>query len=321
MNLVTIVIPNYNGGKYISKCLEALKKQTFQEFKVLIVDNGSEDESLAFIYENQGFLDLAVIQLDNNYGFSRAVNEGIRASESEYIILLNNDTYVGIRFVEKLIKSIQESDDIFSSQALMLQYHNRQLVDSAGDYFCILGWAYAEGKDEKASMHNKKKEIFSSCAGAAIYRKSILDEIGLFDETFFAYLEDVDISYRAKIYGYRNVYSPEAKVLHIGSGVSGSRYNAFKVSLASRNAILLMYKNFSNWQIMVNFIPVLCGIIIKTMYFARKKLAGEYLKGVFSALSRLPQLQRVQSEKADYIQIEKELLWNTLKRIGINEKR
>lgn len=320
MSKVTIVIPNYNGSGFMPECFLALKRQTRKDFDIIVVDNGSTDDSPEVIEKESDGLNVQVIKLDANYGFSRAVNEGIKKSGAEYVILLNNDTYAGKRFVEKLVEKIEESEDIFSAQALMLQYDNPQKVDSSGDFFCALGWAFARGKDRPVSKFGNDGDIFSSCAGAAIYRRSAFEEVGYFDEEFFAYLEDVDLGYRARLFGYRNVFAHEAKVRHVGSGSSGSRYNSFKVRLAARNALIVMHKNFAPWQYVVNAIPIGCGIIVKTVFFMRKGFGLDYLKGVISSFShkRKTTKTRIPKEKRkNYDKIQKELWQNILLRIGL----
>ena len=320
MYKASVVIPNYNGEKYIDECMNALRKQREQSFEVILVDNASEDNSIA-AFEVYNDLNIRTITLDENYGFSRAVNEGIKASEAEYVILLNNDTHVGKNFVGALVDAMDEDDNIFSAQAHMLQYSDRTITDSAGDYFCALGWGFSRGKDEKASKFTERRDVFSSCAGAAIYRKSVFETIGYFDEVFFAYLEDMDIGYRAKLHGYRNVFVPEAKVLHVGSGSSGSRYNEFKTKLAARNSMLVMYKNFAGWQFPVNIPFILAGIILKSAFFAKQKLLKAYLKGILEAFVTAGKVERQKScdIKKNYGTIQRELMRNILIRTGVKE--
>lgn len=153
-------------------------------------------------------------------------------------------------------------------------------IDDAGDFYNALGWAFARGKDKPISGYEKSDRIFAACAGAALYRKSILDEIGLFDEAHFAYLEDIDIGYRANIAGYRNVFAPEAKVMHAGSAVSGSRHNAFKVDLSARNSIYLIFKNMPLLQVILNLPFLILGYLIKTLFFIKKGLGKVYLSGL-----------------------------------------
>lgn len=320
MRKVSVVIPNFNGAKFIPECFEALRKQSFKDFDVIFVDNASEDESIELARSCSKGLSLRVIALDINYGFAKAVNEGIKASDAEYVILLNNDTKAGAHFAEELVLAIDGHKDIFSAQAHMLQYHNSRLTDSAGDYFCLLGWAFSRGKDKPARLYKEDCDIFSSCAGAAIYRRAVFEKIGYFDEKFFAYLEDVDMGYRARLYGYRNIFAHKAKVLHVGSGASGSRHNSFKVSLAARNAVFVMYKNFAPWQKAVNFIPVLAGILIKALFFASKGLGKDYVKGVFSAAGGLSGIKKTDFGGicADNSrEVQKELFGNVMKLLRV----
>ena len=316
MKKVTVVIPNYNGIEYIDKCMSHLVKQDYRDFNVIVVDNGSTDLSREAALKYKDVMDVTVVELGENYGFSRGVNEGIARADSEYVSLLNSDAYAGKRFIGELVHKMDSDDNIFSAQALMLQYRNRELTDSAGDYFSAMGWGFARGRDKKASDYKKDREVFSCCAGAAIYRKSVFGEIGMFDEAFFAYLEDMDMGYRARLAGYINVFVPSAKVLHVGSGFSGSRHNAFKVSLSARNSFLVMYKNFAPWQWLVNMPFIMAGVCIKTAYFARKKLAGAYFKGVFGFFSQKKNVTKTKAaDSTVYRKIQKELLSNCFLRL------
>lgn len=316
MSKVTVVVPNYNGQGYIDKCLLHLCKQEYDDFKVIVVDNGSQDDSYNNVYKYSDDLDIELVKLDSNYGFSKAVNEGIIRADSEYVILLNNDAYAGKNFIQELVKKMDSDNKIFSAQALMLQYSDHNHVDSAGDYFSALGWGFSKGKDGNASKYTKDKMIFSSCAGAAIYRMSILDEIGLFDEKFFAYLEDMDMGYRARLAGYYNVLAAKARVLHVGSGSSGSRHNEFKVRLSSRNSLLVMYKNFTIGQWIINFPLVIMGILVKILFFARKKLAKAYIKGIVSAFFTFKNVKRTKiANKCNVVKLQRELYANVFSRL------
>lgn len=284
MKKVTVIIPNYNGHTYLGHCLNAIYKHSEIDLEVLVVDNGSDDDSVENVRVN--FPQVKVLQLEKNYGFSRAVNEGIKAAKTPYVFLLNNDTQIQRHCVENLLNCIETSEDIFSVEAKLLQYHQPDKIDSAGTFYHVLGWAFARGNGNDASRYSHRCDCFAACAGAAMYRRELLLKLGLFDESFFAYLEDIDLGYRAKLHGYRNVYEPTARVYHVGSGTSGSKYNEFKVRLSARNNMYLVRKNMPVWQRLVNTPFLLLGCAIKALFFARKGFGKDYIiglsKGIFS---------------------------------------
>jgi GT2 family glycosyltransferase len=277
----TIIIPNYNGRKFLRPCIEALKQQTSHDFQVLIVDNGSTDGSVPFLAAT--YPEVGVLTLKKNYGFARAVNEGIRVCNTPYVLLLNNDTIVEENFVAELVATIEDSEDIFAVGSKMLQMKNPELIDSACDCYTIMGWAIQRGVGRPFTEYEKKGNIFSACAGAALYRVSVLKKIGNFDESFFAYLEDIDISYRAMFFGYRCVYCPTAIVYHAGSGTTGSKYNSFKVRLSARNNRYVIYKNMPLWQRILNAAPLAIGHAIKYWFFKKKGFLDDYKAGVREA--------------------------------------
>ena len=167
---VTVIIPNYNGLKFMEPCMAALKGQTSQEFDVLVVDNGSTDGSAEWLKEHQ----IPGIFLKENTGFSGAVNAGIRASRTPYVILLNNDTEAEPDYIEELVKAIEQSPRIFSVSPRMIQMHRRERMDDGGDMYSIMGWAYQRGVGQEIERYERPCHIFSACAGAAILMKCIL---------------------------------------------------------------------------------------------------------------------------------------------------
>ena len=276
MREVTVIIPNYNGIDHIEACLDSLASQTMQA-DIIVVDNLSTDGSLEYL---RGRNDITLMELEQNFGFCRAVNEGIAATKTKYLILLNNDTKAEPEFVEELYKAIDAHEDTFSVAAKMLQMNAPDRIDSAGDLYCALGWAFSLGKDMKATRYDRESVVFSACGGAAIYRKDLFEQIGYFDELHFSYLEDVDVGYRARIMGYTNRYTPKAVVYHAGSAATGSRYNPFKVRLAARNSWYVIYKNMPALQIILNLPFFLIGFGTKALFFIFKGFGREYLSGM-----------------------------------------
>ncbi len=275
---VSVIIPNFNGLRYLPGVLESMQRQSFTDFDVFLVDNGSTDGSVAYVQAQ--WPDVHLIPLPDNTGFSHAVNVGIAASRSPYVLLLNNDTEADPYFIEALLSCIKAHARAFSAGARMLCFDRRDTLDGAGDLYCALGWAFARGKGSRADRYTKEEQIFSSCGGAAIYRREIFDVIGVFDDEHFAYLEDLDIGYRARIYGYENWYAPDALVYHVGSGTSGSRYNRFKIRYSSRNNVYMIYKNMPLIQILINLPFLIPGFAVKLLFFMRRGLGREYLAGI-----------------------------------------
>ena len=308
---VSVVIPNYQGEKFIVPCVQTLLEQKGADIMIRIIDNGSADAGLqkldSFLMQNgylpekgckstvsgqhtdngwkryvsdKGMPAVELLALAENTGFCHAVNEGIRRSDEEYLFLLNNDTTLAADCVKELVDFMEAHADAFSAGAKMVAMKQPELADDCGDYYNALGYAYAAGKGKNSACYQKKRRVFSACAGAAIYRRHIFEIIGFFDENHFAYLEDVDIGYRARIFGYRNYFAPKALVYHAGSAVSGSRHNEFKVRLSSRNSIYLIYKNQPVLQWILNLPFLICGFLVKSLFFARKGLGKTYMKGL-----------------------------------------
>ena len=315
----TIIIPNYNGMAYLENCLASLRGEPA---RVIVVDNGSTDGSRALVQEK--FPKVRLISLDRNYGFCRAVNRGMEASETTYVILLNNDTEAQPGFVKALEKAMDGDERVFSGAARMVRMDAPSRIDDAGDYYCALGWAFAAGRDKPAENYDAPREIFSACGGACIYRRRILQKIGMLDENHFAYLEDVDLGYRARLYGFRNLYVPGAVVRHAGSASSGSRYNAFKAELTARNSVYLAYKNMPPGQMLLNLPFLLAGFLIKQLFFLKKGLGKSWWKGLVKGigLCRSPEGKkrrvRFDSERLPaYVRIQWELWRNIWYRVHL----
>lgn len=284
---ITVVIPNYNGKKFLKDCLDSVLNQEpgTPEYQVTVVDNGSEDGSVELVRDSYPGVRLEA--LSENTGFCHAVNLGIQCSDTPYVILLNNDTKVKPGFVRNLYLAMEKEKSAFSVSAKMLMWDKPELLDDAGDRYCALGWAYARGKGKKAELYSRPCEVFSACGGAAIYRKELFEKIGYFDEEHFAYLEDLDIGYRARIFGYRNFYEPSAEVIHYGSASSGSRYNEWKTLLASANNIYVIGKNMPLLQWIWNLPLLLPGFLVKYIFFCKKGMGKIYLKGLYRGFQKL----------------------------------
>lgn len=329
---VSVIIPNYNGKEYLENCMDSLMRQEVRSFEVIVIDDASSDDSLLRVKEkypeNGAFPRTRYAVHEENTGFCRAVNDGIALAEAPYVVLLNNDTAAEPSFIKELYYAIRRYEKmpdrkkIFSVQAKMISMQDKEIIDDAGDYYCALGWAYAAGKGEPASHYEKERKIFAACGGAAIYKKEILQLLGGFDENHFAYLEDIDIGYRAKLYGYENLFTHKAVVYHAGSAVSGSRYNPFKARLSARNSIYVIYKNMPDWQIIVNLPLFVIGCSLKVLFYILKGMGDTYIKGMAEGF-QLCRSAEGKRRRQDFkqigflrcLKIEGELLGNTFRRL------
>ena len=289
----TIVIPNLNGAGWLRDSIESIWAQTEQDFELIVVDNASTDESLAIARSYVGRERYTLIENDHNTGFSAAVNQGIRAAKGEYVVMFNNDAFAEPDWLAKLIAAAEQDERIFAVQSLMIRHFERDIADDAGDYVTLFGWACKRGDGFPWRRYQKPQRIFSACGGASLYRKKILDEIGWFDELFFAYFEDVDLSWRANSLGYKNWYCPSAKCYHICGATTGAvRYNDFKSVQSGRNSILLPYKNMPLLMLLINLPFLVFGYLLKIVMFGLKGFWTPYWKGAKEALAALPKVQK-----------------------------
>ena len=321
----TVVIPNLNGAGWLKDSIESIWAQTMQDFELIVIDNASTDESLEIARSYVGRPGYTLIENDHNTGFSYAVNQGIRAAKGEFVALFNNDAFAEPDWLENLIKTARSDERIFAVSSLMIRHFERELADDAGDYVTILGFACKRGDGMKASRYTKPCRVFSACGGAALYRKSILNEIGLFDENFFAYFEDVDISWRANSLGYKNVYCPTAKCYHICGATTGAvRYNPFKSIQSGRNSILLPYKNMPILMFILNLLPLTAGYLLKALMFRLRGFGPAYGQGFHEALKVMGKLEKPKfrfKNLPNYIFIELWLIADTFRYIVYRVQR
>lgn len=285
--LVSVVIPNWNGKHYLRTCLESLKKLATDNwlFETLVVDNGSIDGSVEFIKEN--YPEVRVFSFSKNRGFATAVNLGIKKSKGRYIALLNNDTEVDKNWLRNLVSEAEKAPkNTMSFASKMVNFYQRDLLDDCGDGYTWYGRAYKRGlKQKDVGQFGKKEFIFGACAGAALYKKELFEKIGLFDEDFFAYNEDVDLSFRAQLAGLRCLYVPQAVVYHIKGGFSDS-YVAF--CLGVKNTLNVIVKNWPVDLFLVNLPKIVYAQV--RIFWASLKL-GFFLafpRGVFGFFTQLP---------------------------------
>jgi hypothetical protein len=237
---ISVIIVNYNGKKFLSNCLNSIFRQTYFPFEVIMVDNASHDGSVEYVQQN--FPDVKMLIQSTNLGFAGGTNAGIRVAKSEFVFTLNNDTIADPHLLEEIVRPMQLDSHVGVCGAKMLLPDGR--INSTAICISRSGAAWDRGMGEPDhGQYDIPEEVFGACAGAALYRRSILEEIGLFDEDFFLYMEDVDLAFRAQLAGWKCMYVPSARVVHIHGGTAGPGSD-MAIYYGNRNLLWYIIKNF-----------------------------------------------------------------------------
>lgn len=289
---VTVVVPNWNGEKFLDLCLSSLRNQTFRDFETILVDNGSTDDSVGFVARN--FPEVRVVRLPVNRGFTGAVNAGIEASSgAEHVVLLNNDTEVDPDWLEALVRAAERHPEAGLFASKLVDFADRRVLDGVGDALRPTGLPYRIGHGEiDRGQFDGAAFVFGACAAGALYRCSLLEEIGLFDEDFFSNCEDVDISFRAQLAGYRCLYVPGSVVFHMGSASTGGKRSATNTRLGTQNSLNLLVKNLPA-PLALRMLPaLLLGQLLRlaTAVLFSGGLLQAYLNGLAGTVRLLPRM-------------------------------
>ena len=333
MPLVSVIIVNYNGIGLLEDCLGSLREQTFRDFEVILVDNASSDGSVAFVRGNDP--EVTVLQNHKNLGYGGGNNAGIMMAKGEYLCLLNNDTKADTNWLLKLVEAASRGDKnvgMFASK--ILNYDHPDVIDNTGLFMFRDGIARGRGRLEKDSgQFGSHEEVFfpSGCAG--FYKKEMLDEIGLFDEDFFLYLDDVDIGLRARMNGWKCIYVSDAMVYHKYSA-SSDPYSPLKAYFVERNRIWIVIKYFpfgmamaSPLYSLVRYLLQAYGIVTGRGASSRLVKSGSVLqtvgilcKAYISALSVFGTMLNKRREMAKLRRVSMREISEWFKKFGISAR-
>lgn len=289
MKRVVVIIPNLNGKNLLQVCLPALFGSVFGDFEVVVVDNGSIDGSVEYLQHD--FPQVRILRNKKNLGFAKAVNQAIGQTKNPYVVLLNNDTKVDGGWLSALVKSADNHPDCGSVTSKMLVLGKKDALDGAGDKINIVGQAHAIGKGEKASGYNHGQYVLGATGGASLFKRQAIESVGLFDEDFFFYFEDVDWALRAQLLGFKSFYEPSALVYHMG-GETAKKFVSLMEYLRYRNTMLLVIKNFP-WQIIFSrrrFVKLPLVFLHTFYFFSMRGLFWEATKAVAFVFLKLPKI-------------------------------
>ncbi len=304
---LTVIIPSWNGKQLLRHCLESLRLQT-RPAAVLVVDNGSGDGTEEML--GREFPEVRCFRFPANQGFARAVNQGIRLTDTPFLALLNNDTEADPRWVEAGLRAFQQHREFSFFACRMVNFRHRECLDSAGDCYDRRGMPYKRGWGRPVQDYDRPEPVLGASAGAAFYRRDLFQRVGLFDEDFHTYLEDVEFSLRCQLAGHRCLYLPEAVVYHLEAASDPERadlespgpepgdpprvfYSGNRVFWISRNRWLLMclYQPWRN-------LPFLAYGWAHSALFhlLRAGFFGAFVRGLFAAWLRSPQALRKRAQ-------------------------
>ncbi|MEQ1759931.1 MAG: glycosyltransferase family 2 protein [Vicinamibacterales bacterium] len=319
---VSIIIVNWNGRHHLDACLRAVQAQTDVTIETILVDNGSADGSVEFV--RAAFPWVRVLALSDNRGFAGGNNAGVAVATAPYVMLLNNDTVVDPGCVRALVNGLDETHGIALTSARIVYMHDQTRIDSAGDGMLWAGGAFKRLHGRSVDLALESREVFGVCGAACLMPRRVYAELGGFDESFFFSHEDVDLSYRARLLGYRCRYVADAVVAHRGSGTSG-RTTAFVVRLAHRNAEWLYFKNTPPGLLLRSLPSHILYTAAAAVYFARIGRLGAFLRGKLDAIAGMRAIlesrRRVQASRrvsADAIAAQMDSGWMSAK---LGEKR
>lgn len=310
--LITVVVLNWNGMKVIERCLDSLKAQTYAPLEIIVVDNASADGSGDWV--SKRFPDLKLILNKKNLGFGDGNNIGIRASQGKYIMMLNNDTRLDPNCIEEMKTAIEKDEKYGACASKILLEHGNNLIDAAGMVVFPDGLSIGRGRLEEGDRYDEEVEVFFASGCACLYRREMLEDIGLFDADFFAYADDTDMGWRAQLAGWKCIYSPKAIVYHFHSASSGV-YSPLKAFLVERNRIWVAIKNFPFFLLLAGPFYTFWRYILQAYgAFAGKGAAGRFSRD-FSKRELVKILMRV------YLSLWKTLPLMLNKRRIIQEKK
>jgi GT2 family glycosyltransferase len=292
MPRVSVIIPTWNGRALLEVSLPSLAAQSFTDFETIVVDNGSTDDTLAWLAAQHPHV--VVVGLPENRGFAAAVNEGLRAAQGEVIALLNNDTEVDADWLGALVSALDRHPGVGICASRILNYYDRTRIDSAGDKLGLFADQVGHGEPDGPAFAEPRL-VLSACAAAAAYRRAVFDRIGPFDERFVSYLEDVDVGLRARLAGFDTLYVPDAVIYHMVSATS-QRLSHTKLQLLLRNSLFLFFqymptRTVLTWGAFMMVWPFLHGIRVGAPLSVPAAALREFLRDLPAVRRRRRELR------------------------------
>jgi len=308
---VSVIIVNWNGKKCLTECLDALRNQEFEDFSTILVDNGSNDGSVDFVGQN--YPEVKTIALSENVGFSAANNIALKTIRTPYVALLNNDATAHPSWLKNLVQALENFKEAGFAASKICFSNDPSRIDRAGDSYTIAGVGLLRGRGMPSGAYNRQEWVLGACAAAAIYRTEMLYDIGLFDEDFYLLYEDVDLSLRAQLSGYRCLFVPEAIVYHKVSS-SIMRDSPVSVYYGHRNLEWVYFQNMPWRLILKTILPHILYDVAAFFFFAANGRVTDFVKAKWHALKGIKMTVKKRRKVQDKIKIPEGYLWHLLEK-------
>ena len=330
-SLISVVILNWNGEQILENCLLSLQGQTYRPLEIIVVDNASTDNSVSLVKAK--FPHVRLIVNERNLGFGGGNNIGIRVSRGRYVMILNNDAWLEPGCIEALKRSIEKDERYGACASKIFLEGEGDILDAAGISVFPDGLSIGRGRLERGDLYDREEEVFFSSGCACLYRREMLNDIGLFDEDFFAYADDTDMGWRAQLAGWKCIYNPKAIVYHRHSA-SSSAYSPLKAFLVERNRLWVAIKHFpvslilygqffTLWRYACQAYGALFGKGAAgrfTAQFSKYQLLVILFKVYGAAIKQMPLILRKRNMGRNKKRISNRDIYHLLKKYGISAK-
>ncbi|HKE87824.1 MAG TPA: glycosyltransferase family 2 protein [Vicinamibacterales bacterium] len=314
---VSVVIVTWNGRRFLDACLTAVAAQQGVNAETILVDNGSEDGSAAYVGERYPWV--RVVALSSNCGFAGGNNAGVQEARGRFIALLNNDTVPRPDWLKTLLRAVAGDEGVLATSRIVY-LHDPNVIDSAGDGMLRWGGAFKRFHGAGVDEASVSGEVFGVCGAACLLSRRVFDELGGFDEAFFVSHEDVDLSYRARLLGYRCLYVADAIVGHHGSASLG-RLSGFAVFHGQRNLEWVYFKNTPTSLLMRTLPGHFVYSAAAAVHFTRTGLLGSFLRAKFAAIAGMPRVIRQRAEVQRTRRVDASAIWSHLEPKWLATKR
>lgn len=284
--LVSVIIVTWNNAIHLARCFESLVAQKSRDFEVIVIDNGSSDNTVFNLVENFQKLDLRFEKLETNHGFAFANNLGARFARGEWLATLNADAFPEPDWLEQLLSAAGTIPNAFFASR-QIQVNSPTLLDGEGDNYNVSGLAWRRNYGSPIRKTTEIDEVFSSCAAAALYPRQAFLDVGGFDEDFFSYQEDVDLGFRLRLKGLHCFYVSMAIVHHVGSSTMGVNSD-FALYYSHRNLVWTFFKNMPERLLFKSLPAHLLANLMYLLYYTIVGRGKVLWRAKWDAINGLP---------------------------------